>query len=105
MKKLSFLMALIICLGCVLLTACVGDETETTITDTDVETTTEAPETTDDTAETTGDNGDNGGNGGNGGNEDNGGNGGNEVVIGDVDAAKDAYANDIYEGVTPEAIG
>lgn len=102
MKKLSFLMALIICLGCVLLTACGGDETETPVIESVAESTTEAPETTDDTAETTGDNGDNGGNGGNG---DNGGNGGNEVVIGDVDAAKDAYANDIYEGVTPEAIG
>ena len=98
-------MALIICLGCVLLTACGGDETETTDTETVADSTTEAPETTDDTAETTGDNGDNGDNGGNGGNEDNGGNGGNEVVVGDVDAAKDAYANDIYEGVTPEAIG
>ena len=104
MKKLSFLMALIICLGCVLLAACGGDETETTDTELVAESTTEAPESTEETT----DDDDNGGNGGNGGNEDNGGNGGNggnEVVIGDVDAAKDAYANDIYEGVTPEAIG
>lgn len=83
MKKLSFLMALIICLGCVLLTACGGDETETTDTDTSVETTTEAPDTSDDTSDTEAE----------------------TTERGPIDDGKDAYADDIYEDVAPEIYG
>ena len=102
MKKFSFLMALIICLGCVLLTACGNDEPETTDTEPTVESVTNAPEST---AES--DDGNTGGGSGDGGSGDGGsGDGGNStVVFGTVDESKDAYANDIYEGVAPKEIG
>lgn len=92
-------MALIICLSSVLLVACVGNENnEQTETDTNVSTEvvtdapdtgavedtddTDAPDTDDVTVETDG-----------------------EVEVGEIDSSKDAYADDIYSGVTPEVIG
>lgn len=97
MKKFSFLMALIICLGCVLLTACGNDEPDTTDTEPTVESVTNAPEST---AES--DDGNTGGGSGDGGSGD----GGNStVVFRPFDESKDAYANDIYEGVSPKEIG
>lgn len=97
MKKFSFLMALIICLGCVLLTACGNDEIDATDTEPTVESVTNAPEST---AES--DDGNTGGGSGDGGSSD----GGNStVVFRPVDESKDAHANDIYEGVAPKEIG
>ena len=83
MKKLCFLMALIICLGCALLAACSNHEAETTDTDTSVETTTEAPDPSDDTSDP----------------------GAETTERGPIDDSKDAYADDIYEGVAPEIYG
>ena len=95
MKKLALLMALIICLGCTFLVACGGndDAQETGATS---DSTTEAPATeqTPDTDPVTPDT--------DSGNEepDDG-----EVEVGDADASKDAYADDIYSGVAPEVVG
>ena len=107
MKKLIFLMALIICLGCVLLTACIGDDVaidtdntaESTVDTTEVDETTDAKEpaenenktpVTDDNTKPseTPDNGSTG-----------------DVSNGDINESKDAYADDIYSNVTPGIIG
>ena len=107
MKKLAILMALILCISCTLLVACGGNEgnqeTEPS-TDSSTEVATDAPDTgdtdepdetddgtveTDDGTVETDDAGD----------ED------EEVEVGEIDSSKDAYADDIYNGTTPEVIG
>ena len=86
MKKLSFLIALMLCLGCFFLTACSDNEQPQStpdVSDTDDTTADTTADTTDDTSDTE-----------------------NETTErGPIDDGKDAYADDIYEGVTPEIYG
>ena len=89
MKKISFLMALIVCLGCIALAACNEDELDApeTTGGTQAVTTTEAPESTADTDKS----GNGGGSYGGGGETSD-----TTPVIGNIDPSKDAVADDIY---------
>ena len=100
MKKLAILMALVICLSFALFVACTDlENTQQTDTSTDsavdttTESSTEAPDTDDNTVDTedtddgTVDTDD------------------EEVEVGEIDSSKDAYADDLYNGTTPEVIG
>ena len=100
MKKLAIFMALILFISCTLLVACGGNEGNQEpepSTDSSTEVVTDAPDTgdtdepdeTDDGTVETDDAGD----------ED------EEVEVGEIDSSKDAYADDIYNGTTPEVIG
>ena len=104
MKKLICLMALIICLGCALLTACNGDDvvvdtgdnaettaavTEADDTKTPEESETKAPGSSNTTKPS--DDTDNGSSG--------------DVSNNEINESNDAYADDIYSGVAPGVIG